>query len=133
MWRGEHMTTGQLTKATGLGRETLRFYEKNGLIPAPQRNESGYRIYPEDTIRRAEFIARAKEAGFTLSEIAATLALADENLKLDPRDFTDCIDRKISQVQKRIGEMEVMLTQLNSIRRAMEMENSCPVIKKIIG
>jgi DNA-binding transcriptional MerR regulator len=127
------MTTGQLTKATGLGRETLRFYEKNGLIPEPQRNESGYRIYPEDTPRRAEFIARAKEAGFTLAEIAATLALADENLKLDPKDFTDCIDKKIVHVKRRIEDMQIMLGELEKIRRAMEMENSCPVIKKIIG
>lgn len=127
------MTTGQLTKATGLNRETLRFYEKNGLIPPPQRNESGYRVYPEDILKRVEFIARSKEAGFTLAEIAATLALADENLKLDPRDFTECIDKKIAQVKRRISEMQIMLGELEKIRRAMEMENSCPVIKKIIG
>ncbi len=124
---------GQLIKMTGIGRETLKFYEKIGLIPPPQRNQSGYRIYPESIFKRIEFIVRAKDAGFTLSEIAATLLLADKNLKIEPKEFKDCIDKKIIDVKNRVTELEIMLTELEKIREALDDENSCPLIQKIVG
>lgn len=124
---------GQLSKLTGISRETLRFYEKSGLIPRPLRNQSGYRVYPEGIQKRIEFIVRAKEAGFTLTEIAATLALADENQKLSPQDFKTCIEKKIIQVKKRIKELDIMIMELEEIRDAMDKENYCPIIKKILG
>ena len=127
-----HILMGQLADLTGISRETLKFYEKSGLLPPPQRNHSGYRIYPESVQKRIEFIVRAKEAGFTLAEIAATLALADENQKLNPQDFKTCIEKKITQVKSRIKGLETMVIQLENIRDAMDKENYCPIIKKII-
>lgn len=128
----EHILMGQLAELTGLSRATLKFYEKSGLIPPPQRNQSGYRIYREGIQKRIEFIVRAKEAGFTLAEIAATLALADENQKLDPRDFKACIEKKLVQVKRRIEGLEIMAVELEKIRAAMDKENFCPLIKNII-
>lgn len=128
----EHIQLGKLSALTGLSRETLKFYEKSGLIPAPQRNRSGYRIYPEGIQKRIEFILRAKEAGFTLAEISATLALADEKQKLNPQDFMSCIEKKITQVKNRINELQIMASELERIRVAMDEEDCCPLIKEII-
>lgn len=69
------MTIGQVAKAAGVGVETVRFYERVGLIPDPPRRPSGYREYPPDAVHRIEFIKRAKALGFTLAEIGELLSL----------------------------------------------------------
>ena len=65
---------GELAKACGVKADTLRFYEKNGLISPGIRNESGYRLYGEQDRRRLEFIIRAKSVGFSLADIGELLA-----------------------------------------------------------
>ncbi len=129
----EQLLMGKIIKITGISRETLKFYEKIGLIPPPQRNQSGYRIYPESIFKRLDFIARAKEAGFTLSEISATLLLADKNLIIEPKEFKDCIDKKITDVKSRVRELEIMINELEKIREALDSENICPLIQSIVG
>ena len=129
----EQLLMGKIIKITGISRETLKFYEKIGLIPPPQRNQSGYRIYPESIFKRLDFIARAKEAGFTLSEISATLLLADKNLIIEPKEFKDCIDKKITDVKSRVRELEIMINELEKIREALDSENICPLIQNIVG
>ena len=69
------LTIGKVAKAAGLGVETVRFYERQGLIAEPARSESGYRQYRPETIRRLQFIVRAKALGFTLQEIGDLLDL----------------------------------------------------------
>ena len=62
-------TIGKIARAVGLGAETVRFYERQGLIPPPARSPAGYRLYDADAIARLRFIGRAKTLGFTLAEI----------------------------------------------------------------
>ena len=62
-------TIGQLARRAGVGIETVRFYEREGLIPEPPRRPSGYRDYPPETVTRIVFIRRAKDLGFSLKEI----------------------------------------------------------------
>ena len=69
------LTIGEVAKAADIGVETVRFYEREGLIAEPPRRQSGYRQYPPDTIRRLRFIRRAKDLGFTLKEIGELLDL----------------------------------------------------------
>ena len=69
------MTVGQVARLAAVGVETVRFYEKNGLLEEPARRASGYREYDEETVRRLRFIQRAKELGFT-PEVQATTRLA---------------------------------------------------------
>jgi MerR family mercuric resistance operon transcriptional regulator len=75
--RAADLTIGRLSAASGCKIETIRFYERSGLLPAPPRTEGGHRIYAEDHLRRLAFIRRAREHGFTLDEVRALLALAD--------------------------------------------------------
>ncbi|NIA07441.1 MAG: MerR family transcriptional regulator [Actinobacteria bacterium] len=65
----EPFTIGKVARHAGVGVETVRFYEREGLIEEPPRKESGYRQYPEQTVCRIRFIRRAKELGFSLREI----------------------------------------------------------------
>ncbi len=68
-------TIGEVAKAAGVGIETVRFYERKGLIPDPPRRPSGYRAYPEAVVERIVFIRHAKELGFSLKEIGDLLSL----------------------------------------------------------
>ena len=71
------LTIGRVARQAGVGVETVRFYERRGLIDEPPRRQSGYRQFPEETVRRIRFIKRAQELGFSLREIKELLALLD--------------------------------------------------------
>lgn len=75
--RAAHLTIGRLSAASGCKIETIRFYERNGVLPAPPRTAGGHRVYAERHLRRLTFIRRARELGFTLDEVRVLLALAD--------------------------------------------------------
>ena len=64
------LRSGELAKAADVNVETLRYYERRGLLPEPPRRESGYRVYPAESISRLRFIKGAQELGFTLEEIS---------------------------------------------------------------
>jgi len=126
----ESLSIGQLAKSVGIGVETIRFYERQGLIEEPPRKPSGYRQYPSDAVRRLRFIMRAKTLGFSLKEINALL-----NLRADPR--SDCGDIKIraeqrlSQVDDKIRHLELIRRELGSLIQACEGEGSlddCPIL-----
>lgn len=71
------LTIGRLAKAAEIGVETIRFYEREGLLDEPPRTASGYRLYPSGVVQQLGFIRRAKVLGFTLAEIRELLALAE--------------------------------------------------------
>lgn len=74
----ESLTIGRAARLAGAGVETIRFYEREGLLEKPPHRESGYRQYPKEIISRLRFIKRAKKLGFTLKEIKELLALRNE-------------------------------------------------------
>ena len=105
------LSIGQVAKQTGVTVETVRFYEKQSLIVAPQRTDTGYRQYPLDTVKRVQFIQHAKEVGFTLKDIGELLALRQ-------RPGTSCTDIKLRATQK-IEEVDQKIHDLNRIRDAL--------------
>jgi len=72
------LTIGKVARNAGLGIETIRFYEREGLIDPPHRTEANYRVYPQQDIIRLRFIKRAKNLGFTLKEIKELLSLRQD-------------------------------------------------------
>ena len=74
----EALTIGKVARLASVGVETVRFYEREGLLDKPPRRRSGYRQYSKDTVSRLRFIRRAKELGFTLKEIRELLTLRIE-------------------------------------------------------
>jgi MerR family mercuric resistance operon transcriptional regulator len=105
------LTIGQVARHAGVGIETVRFYERQGLLEEPARKESGYRQYPEDVVARLRFIKRAKELGFSLKEIKELLAL-----RVDPD--TTCAEVK-SRAEAKIADIEEKIQALLRIKKAL--------------
>ncbi len=76
--RMPHLTIGQLSRRTGCGIETVRYYERIGLVPPPARTEGGHRLYSDQEARRLAFIRRGRDLGFTLDEVRSLLGLMDQ-------------------------------------------------------
>ena len=108
----ETLTIGKVARLAGIGVETIRFYEREGLIEEPPRRESGYRQYPEDTVHRLRFIRRAKELGFTLKEIKELLAL-----RIEPETTCEDIRRR---AEAKIGDIEEKIRTLNKMKGALK-------------
>lgn len=127
------LTIGQVAKQTGVTVETVRFYEKQGLIAAPQRSESGYRQYSQETVKRVRFIQNAKEVGFTLKDIGELLALRQE-------PGTSCTDIKLRATHK-IDEVDQKIRDLKRIREALARlilkcsgrgpSSQCPILEEL--
>ena len=106
------LTIGQVAKRAGVNVETIRFYEREGLIGEPKRRASGYRQYAPDVVRRIRFIQRAKELGFSLREVGELLSLRVS------RDQT-CADVKARTVGK-IADIDGKIAVLTRMRSALE-------------
>ncbi len=106
-----YLTIGQLAKKAQVNIETIRYYERRGLIPDPPRRESGYRQYSDDYVGRILFIKRAQGLGFSLKEIYELLSL-----KVDPGTTCDDI-KKLSEVK--ISEIERKIIELQDIKKAL--------------
>lgn len=114
------MTISRAANRAGVGVETIRFYERKGLIEQPLRpRDGGYRVYDRETVERIRFIRQAQELGFTLREIAELLAL-----RTDRR--ADCADVRVQAVAKR-EEVERKIARLEEIRAALDaVIATCP-------
>lgn len=113
------MKIGELAHRTGVGIDTVRYYERQGLLPAPSRQPSGYRHYAHSDVARLRFIRRAKALGFTLVEIRELLALSDH------RD-DDMAGLKSTAAEK-LAEIEAKLAELTRIRDGLRsLVASCP-------
>lgn len=106
-------TIGQLADSVGVGVETIRYYERRGLLDPPPRTASGYRQYAEADRWRLDFIRRAKELGFTLTEIRALLAGPDRR----PADVLAAAQRKLASVQAEIDERVAVQARLRQLVR----------------
>ncbi len=112
------LTIGEVAKRSGIGLETVRFYERRGLIQEPPRTDSGYRQYPAAVVARLGFIKRAKELGFSLKEISELLSL-----RVDPD--TTCADVK-RRADHKILDIEQKLSSLQKMKRALtKLAASC--------
>jgi Hg(II)-responsive transcriptional regulator len=111
------MTRGQLATECGVHVETVRFYEKKGLIPIPERSASGYRQYSEDYVSRIRFIKRGQDLGFSLKEILELLSL-----RLEPDSDRADVKR---QVDEKIASIELKLADLRRMKDALEGLVSC--------
>jgi MerR family transcriptional regulator, copper efflux regulator len=105
------LTIGRVAQLASVGVETIRFYEREGLIAVPPRAAFGYRHYPLDTVARLHFIKRAKELGFSLKEIKELLSL-----RVSPE--VTCEDVR-ARAEAKIADIEDKIRQLQRMRRAL--------------
>jgi MerR family transcriptional regulator, copper efflux regulator len=113
------MTIGQVAQKAGIGIETIRFYERKGLIDEPPRKESGYRLYNADVVDRLAFIQQAKTLGFTLAEIQELLSL-----KISP----ETTSREIKMIaEAKLVDIEAKIKILKRMQRALKkLVGQCP-------
>ena len=128
--RSEGMTIGQLAKCAGVGVETVRYYQKRGLINEPPKPLYGFRYYPVETAKRIRFIRRAKHLGFTLKEITELLQISDGHC----RDVQQLATEKCQRMRAQIAGLTDMLEALNQLivdcARPHPRE-SCPLVDAI--
>jgi MerR family mercuric resistance operon transcriptional regulator len=115
----EIFTIGQLAKNANVNLETIRFYERRGLLPEPPRNKSGHRQYSIKDLRRTEFIKRTQSLGFSLKEISDLLSLSVESGKT-------CGDVK-QRVKAKLIDIEEKIETLQRMREVLlRLETNCP-------
>ena len=105
------MKIGEIAKRSGIGIETIRYYEREGLLPEPERRPSGYRQYDESTVERLEYIRRAKELGFTLAEIR-------ELLELSFAAHAGC-DHIRQRAEAKVADIEGKIRSLQQMKRSL--------------
>lgn len=124
---------GHVTRLLGLSADTLRYYEKIGLLPPVSRTPSGRRVYSERDLSRLRFIRRAQKMDFSLAEIGALLRMRE-----DPRHARDEVrelaQRKLREVEARLEALEALRDELQLlVDRCRCSEAGCPIIEGIEG
>jgi len=113
-------TSGELAKHVGVNGETIRYYERIGILTASDRRSSGYRIFTDCDVQRLRFIRSAKSLGFTLREIKVLLRLND-NSATQCRDMKELAVKKVADVNQKISELTEIRRQLQSL-----IDSDCP-------
>lgn len=131
----ETLTIGKVARRAGVGVETIRYYEREGIIQEPDRTESGYRKFPPDTVTRLRFIAHAKRLGFSLKEIAELLALQiDTPATIACEEVREHAETKLREVQERIAALrriEGVLTELVGNCQSRAPTDPCPILRSL--
>ncbi len=127
------LTIGHLAKQAGVNLETVRFYERRGLLPRPPRSASGYRLFPADAARRLRFIRRAQELGFSLGEIRELLSLRVSR-GTTSADIRKRAEVKVADIEARIKSLESMqktLRKLTKICDGCAPLGECPILESL--
>lgn len=120
------MTIGALGQATGVGAETIRYYERIGILAAPARSAAGYRLYTAEHVRRLRFIRRGRELGLSLDEVRELLSLAKDRLRPCARidrlvaDHIHAIDHKIAGLGQLRGALQRLADSCQGGHRVAE-------------
>jgi len=128
----EKMTISRLAVAAGVNVETVRFYQRSGLIDEPTRPYIGYRTYADDDVRRIRFIKRAQLLGFTLDEISSLLKLEGSQTCASTRDLAA---KKLAMVEAKLSDLLAMKAALATMVSRCDSEHpsaGCPIIQALI-
>lgn len=127
------MRTGEVAAGADVNIQTLRYYERRGLLPKPRRRNSGYREYDPETVHLVRFIKRAQELGFTLSEISDLIRLrkTDQRRSTQVRALATAkledIERKINQLGAMREALQVLIDECACAGKAL----ACPIIEAL--
>jgi MerR family copper efflux transcriptional regulator len=127
------LSTGQVAKAGGVNIQTVRFYEREGLLPAPRRTASGYRQYPEDAVRIVMFVKRAQELGFTLREAKQLVRLRAPGPKRTEA-AKSAAEAKLRDVDAKLRDLTAMRAALASLVDCCRRSGGpirCPILEAL--
>jgi MerR family Zn(II)-responsive transcriptional regulator of zntA len=126
---------GELASLCEVKADTLRFYEKHGLLAPSMRSDSGYRLYSRDDAARLKFILRAKAVGFSLNEITELLSIELNKSDWACADVKGMVDDKLAQVSARIAELAVFRDSLQRLSDACcggpESAEHCSILEAL--
>jgi Hg(II)-responsive transcriptional regulator len=127
------LTIGKLASAAEVGVDTVRFYERAGLLKRPQRTRAGYRLYTEADTARMRFIRRAKALGFSLEQIAELLQLNDGGGR---RSAVRAVaERRLTEIEQKLAELGRMRDTLRALVHQCHGDGSlagCPIIEAVL-
>jgi Hg(II)-responsive transcriptional regulator len=127
------MRSGQVADEAGVNVETLRYYERRGLLREPPRRESGYRIYGQDAVRIVRFVKRAQELGFSLGEVESLLELSDGGPESCDA-AQQLAKRRINELDRRIADLQAMRESLGQLLATCSLpraQRECPLLQSI--
>lgn len=127
------LTIGQVAKQVGVSNDTIRLYERYGLIEEPPRADNGYRLYPPSIVDRLNFILRTKQMGFTLKEIQELLFVHQTSRKSCGK-IKRHTQKKLQQVVDKINELKKLEFALKKLAQDCEKNNPddlCPIFALI--
>lgn len=130
----QNLTIGRLAKRAGVGIDTVRFYERAGLLPKPLRTASGYRLYGRDDVSRLRFIRRSKALGFSLGEISELLALSAG--KGGRADVKAVAERRLRDLDRKLKELKTVRDTLAHYARQCSGHGpvaGCPIIEAVLA
>ncbi len=131
---GKTLTISMVAAKTDLSVDTIRFYERKGLIPKPARNSAGYRIYTQAIVERIQFIKRARAFGFSLNEIENLLAINNGGGPQACSGMKERIENRINEIDSdidRLRQARTQLVRLVGICAECDRRESCTLIKTI--
>ncbi len=130
--KGRHMnpglTIGRLADEAGVNVETIRYYQRRGLMAEPQKPAAGHRRYSAAAVKRVRFIKRAQALGFTLDEIVSLLALDEATACAETRELAA---HKLAVIEDKLAGLEAVRKALNALMRECESgatQGGCPII-----
>lgn len=129
------LSIGAVARRAGVGVDTIRYYEREGLLPEPLRRASGYRAYTEDVIGQLRFIRRAKDLGFSLGEVRELLALSADRER-GVSGVKQRAQQRLAEVAQRIAELERMRQGLEALIEACPGHgelDACPILQALGG
>jgi MerR family transcriptional regulator, copper efflux regulator len=127
------LTIGELAKHARVNRETVRYYERRRLLARPARSLSGYRMFPDEALRRLRFIRHAQALGFSLREIKELLALRIDSVDTCGR-VRGRAELKIADIENRIRSLERMKRTLRGLVATCAQRgktNACPILDSL--
>jgi len=128
------MRIGTAAEQAGVNVQTLRYYERRGLLPRPPRRESGYREFPDTAVRVVRFIKRAQDLGFTLDEVEELLRLRNDRRR-DRARVRAVAEQRITDIDRKITELQAMKKALGHLVHCCRAGGTleCPIIEALDG
>lgn len=129
------MRISELAKATGVDLETIRYYEKQGLLPAPAREENGYRSYTGEHLERLSFIRHCRALDIPLADVRRLVAFIASPAE-DCGDINLLIDQQIARVKARLKSMRALEKQLSQLRASCDDRHhgkECGILHELVA
>ncbi len=128
----DRQTIGKVAQRTGCHIETIRYYEKEGLLPSPDRSAAGHRLFSCELVERLVFIRRSRELGFSMQEIRGLLAVVDGE-QVSCEQVKQLADTHLADIHAKIGDLRKMEKTLSELSRQCSGKDipECPIIEAL--